>query len=64
MNIEYFEKVKKQYPFRNHKIKNCSIAFISGGIIGGIGQGFLYLYLDIMKMVLNFMKRVDIILEC
>jgi stage V sporulation protein AC len=53
MNIEYFEKVKKQYPFSNHKIKNCSIAFISGGIIGGIGQGFLYLYLDIMKMNLE-----------
>ena len=53
MNIEFFEKVKKQYPFPNHKIKNCSIAFISGGIIGGIGQGFLYLYLDIMKMNLE-----------
>ena len=31
-------------------MKNISIAFISGGMIGVIGQGFLYLYLEVFKM--------------
>lgn len=49
MNIESFKKVKEQYPFPNHKIKNMVIAFISGGSIGVIGQSILYLYLDVLK---------------
>ena len=50
MNVDAFKKIKEQYSFPNHNLKNIGIAFLSGGFIGMIGQGFLYVYLDVLKM--------------
>ena len=49
MSVEHFKKVKEQYAFPSHKLRNACIAFVSGGCIGGIGQFFLYLYLEVLK---------------
>ena len=53
MSVENFKKVKEQYPFPSHKIRNACIAFISGGCIGVLGQLFLYMYLDVLKFNLE-----------
>lgn len=43
------ETAKKHVPAQN-KGKNAAIAFISGGVIGAIGQCLLYLYMDLFAM--------------
>lgn len=43
------DTAKKHVP-KQTKGKNALFAFLSGGIVGAIGQGLLYLYVDLFSM--------------
>lgn len=49
MNEESYKKIVKKYTPKENKIKNYIISFISGGIVGVIGELLIRFY-----MLLNF----------
>ncbi len=50
MDKKRLQETAKAHVPKQHKGKNALIAFISGGLIGAIGQALCYLYMDIFAL--------------
>lgn len=50
MDQKRLQETAKAHVPKTHKGKNALIAFISGGIIGAIGQGLCYMYMQAFEV--------------
>ncbi|MDD6466699.1 MAG: SpoVA/SpoVAEb family sporulation membrane protein [Erysipelotrichaceae bacterium] len=53
MSIYRFQQINKHQKQNAHKIRNSILAFVSGGIIGLVGQLLYVIYTDVLRLSMN-----------